>query len=1066
MGLPGYADEHIRLHVQITVRSARCPDPGTFRVQGTPWRCLRQLQLEALRLTGWQQAARLLPKTDFATDAGAAVSAEDLYSASTYNAGRLELELCPPRDAGDTLCSWLGPAVRHVQRLWRAKLRFRLRADIQDLVGTFKLMAEARQAHFVNADVLAGRGGRAAESYPLALAAAATGYLPPATARTWFRSLSRRAAVFCLRAGAVYLQALCGLNCLFHYLPALQELTRSFLKKLGPAFPWFQDPAHMQHGCVLAQAAAESHVKRSRKQSHFPPFETEVWSAVMIWALQGIDDAFSALERHFSDDRLRKRFEDLPRLAEILHKALNSIRSAVGPQLVCASYSADDAAVSILHVLRPGENFGNLLRTGSEFFGMEHAQLLLSSNQDGFGEPLQPEELMETLGQEGIFLSLLVRPYSPDLSSLEHQISEVAKVVGSNFSLQRAEHVLHLWSECEATAGQAGSCSCRILLPEHGLYSKESQYYHMYLESSSSMLTLRCNSRAFLAWVRETYGGDLGAGTEADAPEAPEASSLMSEIQAMQGQVDGWLKSRWAANLRSRSCCSFGSLPGLQTSRRGAVQNVEEPSALSGQSGASSSSDSVASKQLAKVEGALESPPKRSELRDFFGGSASWGMEQEGCSGSSSGSSSDPFRRQVEQTCAEEESPDERTWQLSQQYFAPEVLRPATIGAAACATALMTIPPHTARVVSQVLATVGDGRVMIASGLNSVVSSYVAGLSGGLVGAAVGGAAGPLGAVVGSVVGATAGGESAKWMAAQSQIVDFSHLKHYRYYTSAADGHQYLSHRATVQAPGAELLVLIVLVQAGTNGVRNLWSYANGQMSGQDMAMAFGRDLRDGVIVSTSAQVVLKALQWGQGHAAGSWIASLSATTLSQPVPVLMAVLTGGLLASQCLRYSMGTISLEQLRANSVLAATVSGAGIATNVVCIGLHLPFVSCALLTCTASNLAGLWAYEAWRAGKQDALEDKLLALARDVFGVGPGHTQRSLDRRWRVLARMAHPDKNRRHDAKTTFALLRLCKEVLEMRAAGSRVREPALYESFVSLSQQLPTWLRDACRVRT
>ncbi|CAE7939314.1 HERC1, partial [Symbiodinium sp. KB8] len=81
--------------------------------------------------------------------------------------------------------------------------------------------------------------------------------------------------------------------------------------------------------------------------------------------------------------------------------------------------------------------------------------------------------------------------------------------------------------------------------------------------------------------------------------------------------------------------------------------------------------------------------------------------------------------------------------------------------------------------------------------------------------------------------------------------------------------------------------------------------------------------------------------------------------------------------------------------------------------VCIGLHLPFVSCALLlgvelTCTASNLAGLWAYEAWRAGKQDALE---------------------------VLARMAHPDKNRRHDAKTTFALLRLCKEALGKTLAG-------------------------------
>ena len=39
------------------------------------------------------------------------------------------------------------------------------------------------------------------------------------------------------------------------------------------------------------------------------------------------------------------------------------------------------------------------------------------------------------------------------------------------------------------------------------------------------------------------------------------------------------------------------------------------------------------------------------------------------------------------------------------------------------------------------------------------------------------------------------------------------------------------------------------------------------------------------------------------------------------------AVLTTGLVASQCLRYSMGAVPLEQLRANSVLADRVESVG-------------------------------------------------------------------------------------------------------------------------------------------
>ena len=55
--------------------------------------------------------------------------------------------------------------------------------------------------------------------------------------------------------------------------------------------------------------------------------------------------------------------------------------------------------------------------------------------------------------------------------------------------------------------------------------------------------------------------------------------------------------------------------------------------------------------------------------------------------------------------------------------------------------------------------------------------------------------------------------------------------------------------------------------------------------------------------------------------------------------------------------------------------------------------------------------------------------IISLGQNVANYTSQKTNRVELRALEVLARMAHPDKNRRHDAKTTFALLRLCKEAL-------------------------------------
>merc|ERR1712054_45343 len=122
----------------------------------------------------------------------------------------------------------------------------------------------------------------------------------------------------------------------------------------------------------------------------------------------------------------------------------------------------------------------------------------------------------------------------------------------------------------------------------------------------------------------------------------------------------------------------------------------------------------------------------------------------------------------------------------------------------------------------------------------------------------------------------------------------------------------------------------------------------------------------------------------------------------------------------------MNRTSLNQFQSNLVLMGASNAVGIAISLgsSLLGVH-PLGGLAL-TCAASYGAGVWAHEYWRAAQQRHAEEKLRDLARDLLGLPRIFTADMLRRRWKVLARLAHPDRNRQPDAQKTFTLFQLCK----------------------------------------
>merc|ERR1740123_717623 len=76
----------------------------------------------------------------------------------------------------------------------------------------------------------------------------------------------------------------------------------------------------------------------------------------------------------------------------------------------------------------------------------------------------------------------------------------------------------------------------------------------------------------------------------------------------------------------------------------------------------------------------------------------------------------------------------------------------------------------------------------------------------------------------------------------------------------------YLAYKEAPRAPGgAEGMLVAALAQASLRSCGNLYCFAQGEMSGQDVATTFARDLRDGAFVWLSVQGMLKLLAAGSG---------------------------------------------------------------------------------------------------------------------------------------------------------------------------------------------------------
>lgn len=266
----------------------------------------------------------------------------------------------------------------------------------------------------------------------------------------------------------------------------------------------------------------------------------------------------------------------------------------------------------------------------------------------------------------------------------------------------------------------------------------------------------------------------------------------------------------------------------------------------------------------------------------------------------------------------------------------------------------------------------------------------------------------------------------------------------------------FLAHREVSHAPGAEVAVLAALTQASVRGVLNLVSVCRGEMSRKDAVLALARDSRNGVLVWVTCKGVLKLLTLGELNSSGT-LGLVCGAALRNPAPVMFGVLSLGLGAIRGLQALTGDITPNQLRAELVLLGAQSGTGILVSTVGRALSMSCMGCALFTMVASCAAGMWAHELWRASRQQMAEERLCWIAREILGLAHGYTSEDLRRRWRQLALVAHPDKNRCKFAKQTFAVFSLCRDVL--LDSKERPVPPGAFFGLRKRLRRMP-WARD------
>eukprot|EP00930_Biecheleria_cincta_P071818 TRINITY_DN59279_c0_g1_i1.p1 TRINITY_DN59279_c0_g1~~TRINITY_DN59279_c0_g1_i1.p1 ORF type:complete len:1085 (-),score=162.44 TRINITY_DN59279_c0_g1_i1:426-3680(-) len=1026
-----------------------------LRLLGTPHDCLRKLEVETLRYRSWCPGFRLSAQTGFQSPKHAILTDAQLYSACSFGGGRLGVDLCRNRFE-ETHLQWLHRAVVRVQRLWRQKLDSYWKSDAQDIMCTFKLSIEKHNFKYISADALAQHDARLEEVLPLAMVAATCRAMSDELTPMFFRHLEKLASSFCIKAASTFLQQIQGLDFsrARECLPALEEIIRSFLGFLGQAFSWLHQSTVLQQGISIGAQRVAIQQRRRQQTRHADvdscSIANEVWSHVVSWVLHDIDEALAALGSKFQNSKLRQRLMETPRLKEKLEKELNELlsRPLARPWFVSIS-SVGVAGVQhetqLLYILQAGQNFGGLVQAAFPYFGIAQGQLFLAHDVSSSGEPMLLEHTPEVLGAQGLVLSVIVKPQVPPASSINYALNEICKQLGSNFLFQREDCVLKF--TCPKTL------SYRILLPCDGLLANDDQYYHIYSEHDFQMTTLHGQLPTLLNWVRAQHAQHNGASRATSSSKPPFHSSaafeflepvcLQQEVDRIFGNIQTGKQSTIRSFFSSLGSCvpagvSSSSFP--YGSRMNQDVNLTEPSwsQFSKYMLEASSWATDVFTPCQVQDGAQVNP----DLASFFSGAACKPAHAVAFVDKESETANGPETNESESS----ESADEDTespqsvdkssrGNLALLSFSPDIVRSATVGAAACASQIVTVP-QTTFITQQVLSSLGDGRMVVSGQAGSWIGASVASAAGAIGGAALGSALGPAGTIAGSVLGMASGNAICTWQA-QHQIVHSDSLTGYRFARSNADGHMYLTYKHQSQPHAqSEFLLSLVLAQTSLNGVRNLWSLSQGKMTCEDVGRAAVRDLKDGLLLSFSSQGILHGLKFGQQHGAYA-LSTICAQALQHPVPVLLSVLGTGLVVSGCISHFTGARSSEQLQSDTLLVVGVNSTAIAAHMACAALQMPCFSSMIATCAVSNAMGFWIYEAWHEERQASLEEKLLCMARAIFGLCPDYDEKILRHRWRLLVRMAHPDKNRCKDAKITFNVLRQCKDVLDGYASGAR-----------------------------
>lgn len=617
------------------------------------------------------------------------------------------------------------------------------------------------------------------------------------------------------------------------------------------------------------------------------------------------------------------------------------------------------------------ENLGAVFQLGCFFYGIEYCQLSVFRNDEMFSGDykVSPDTSGQTLSQkEGPFLKIFVSEGCPQLGTFDRAVLDLVKVLGSSFALDRSTRLLRIDVQKDADS----ACKTSVLpgdtlaLPE--VYHDEAQFYHWYNSTAGKMTTVRCS-----------------------------LATIVHSLQSFIASVDGVRHHTQQSKLERKVIGPDSAYSYMQT--------LIGEADIKFQASAGSRFD--------------EDPQMLDKMRQSICRATSY-VQKAICTGGGRW-------QQAEDTA-------ENTYQRHRDFIfgalpastpaypiLPKVLDcpKSVVPAVTAAMSSMSLADTQGLQLVEILSLSGHNAVLRVPPdfTSSIQSTLVAGV---LCGATIGSTMGPVTSAFGALVAAAcAAGMHA--LSPNSQTVSIPDAS---YIFDGALGTQgthpmYTLHDFGPKSFAFQGAMLSAMVNASVNGMTHLSDYFAGKITHEELMRKFTCDLGGGVALWAAGRGISYGLQAMEIHMTGPF--GVLATIAAQNQTVVAFLVLGSICTAQeKLDDWLQQFSFWTAGACGMMLTTQS-LGIAAMP---GL-LPVAVVMMTTQCISVFASCGGHEL----RKRRLMEELRKYAMDFLGLAPGFTQKYLQRRWRVLARMSHPDRNRSHDAKNMFMILGLCRQVL-------------------------------------